>query len=71
MHVCALSMRAQDSVNMWPVLTGVNKTAPRTELMIGIMSGGALIVKNLKYIEGVQGPDWWYGPHSPNCTSDT
>jgi hypothetical protein len=56
---------------MWPLLSGQNKTAPRTELMLGIMSGGSLIVENLKYIEGVQGPDWWYGPHSPNCTSDT
>ena len=39
--------------------------------MLGIYEGGALIVGDLKYIEGLQGPDWWYGPHSPNCTSDT
>ena len=36
--------------------------------MLGIYEGGALIVGDLKYIEGLQGPDWWYGPHSPNCT---
>ena len=39
--------------------------------MLGIYQGGALIVGDLKYIEGLQGPDWWYGPRSPNCTSDT
>ena len=49
-----------DSIDMWPLLSGQNKTAPRTELMLGIMLGGSLIVENLKYIEGVQGPDWWY-----------
>jgi hypothetical protein len=69
--VCTAMQRMQDSIDMWPLLIGANKTAPRTELMVGIMAGGALIVENLKYIEGKQGPDWWYGPHSPNCTSDT
>eukprot|EP01046_Picozoa_sp_COSAG06_P006867 COSAG06_NODE_329_length_17412_cov_9.404015_2_plen_266_part_00 len=66
---CCLDRSANVSKRLLPI--GANKTAPRTELMLGIMSGGALIVEHLKYIEGLQGPDWWYGPHSPNCTSDT
>jgi hypothetical protein len=24
-----------------------------------------------KIVIGVQSPDWWYGPYSPNCTDDT
>lgn len=60
-----------DSVDQWAAISGISKTAPRTELMLGIMSGGALLDGKLKYVEGVQAPDWWYGSHSPNCTSDT
>lgn len=58
-----------DSVNLWPWLSGTNKTAPREELLLGKAAGGALIGKGgWKVIFGQQNPDWWYGSYSPNCT---
>ena len=33
--------------------------------------GPAATVPLYKYVTGAQYPDWWYGPHSPNCTDAT
>ena len=48
-----------DGVDLWGLLSGVNTTHPRTELMLGQLGGGGLISGSLKYITGQQSPDWW------------
>ena len=48
-----------DGVDLWGLLSGVNTTHPRTELMLGQLDGGGLISGSLKYITGQQSPDWW------------
>ena len=55
------------------VSTG-SEAAPlrRTQLVLGHMSGGAMVWDDgFKIILGAQSPDWWYGPYSPNCTDGT
>ena len=52
-----------DSLNLWPWLSGANRSSPRTEIVLGKMTGGAMIVEGgWKIILGKQSPDFWYGP---------
>lgn len=62
-----------DGVDQWGywIQGSRSSTSPRTELLLGTMGGGALLQGNLKLVLGTQQPDWWYGPHSPNCTNGT
>ena len=56
-----------DSLNMWPLITGINLTSPRTEVVI---SGNVLIQNNYKYMVNASF-DYasWGGYLFPNSTS--
>ena len=67
-----------DSLDMWPLLAGVNGTSPRTELMLaspndasGVhLTGSALIGEGgrFKLVRGTQ-TGFFPGPHMPNSTN--
>ena len=79
-HVCHFDI---DSINILEALSPRGSafdhhvaTPGRKELLLGIFSGGALLRSDdngtlWKYVVGNQYPDFWYGPHSPNCTDST
>merc|ERR1712039_187668 len=63
-----------DSHNLWPLLSGQNKTSPRTELAIGDFQGqttlvGGLISGQYKVLLGTNAQAGWAGPTFPNTTS--
>ena len=55
-----------DSMNMWPLISGLNSTSPRTDIPA---SNFTLISGDYKIITGNQSMSVWTGPHSPNTTS--
>ena len=40
-----------DSLDMWPLLMGLNLTHPRTEMVIGQLEGGAMVRGDMKYVQ--------------------
>jgi hypothetical protein len=61
-----------DSLNMWGLISGVEKTSPRTELPLVIdhptSHNAALIVGDYKLLLGTIGLAYWQGPAFPNGT---
>eukprot|EP01083_Nonionella_stella_P026630 73347_1 len=56
-----------DSLNMWPLISGQNKTSPRTEIPV---DEHVLIRHNYKYIFNTSvGYAGWGGPYFPNASS--
>ena len=51
---------------MWPMLSGANKTSPRTELFV---TGDLLIQNDWKLITGQASSASWPGPTYPNASS--
>jgi len=63
-----------DSLNLWPLLSGQNKTSPRIEIPIGSPGTptkiGALIQGEWKLLVGPVAQNGWTGPIYPNITTD-
>lgn len=69
-----------ESFNLWPLLSGANATAPRTELAIGVgpnvvpghnlTTVQGLIIPPYKLLIGPLGQDIWQGPQYPNASTD-
>eukprot|EP01113_Clastostelium_recurvatum_P006492 TRINITY_DN12928_c0_g1_i1.p1 TRINITY_DN12928_c0_g1~~TRINITY_DN12928_c0_g1_i1.p1 ORF type:complete len:282 (+),score=54.63 TRINITY_DN12928_c0_g1_i1:45-848(+) len=67
-----------DGLNMWPVLSGVSKTSPRSSVLVGNQTGtnGApgdtivqgIIIPPYKLLIGVVIVNYWQGPYYPNNT---
>lgn len=55
-----------DSMNVWPLLSGANSTAPRFEIPV---SNQTLIQGSFKLIEGTMGYAGWTGSAYPNASS--
>lgn len=55
-----------DSLDLWPLISGKNKTSPRTEVFL-YMNG--VVVGNYKLLVGLQFPGGWQGPVFPNASS--
>mmetsp|Transcript_10293 Transcript_10293/g.14187 ORF Transcript_10293/g.14187 Transcript_10293/m.14187 type:complete len:274 (-) Transcript_10293:356-1177(-) len=55
-----------DSINLWPLLSGSNSTAPRAEYLV---NANALVKDNWKLLKGRQVNSGWSGPRYPNITS--
>ena len=51
---------------MWPLLSGLNSTSPRTDIAASIFT---LISGDYKIITGSVSYSQWTGPHSPNTTT--
>ena len=68
-----------DSLNLWPMISGANKTSPRSEIALAVDSAlkhskagsaaSALIVGEYKYLEGLQLQTYHQGPAFPNASS--
>lgn len=56
-----------DSMNMWPLISGINTTSPRTVLPL---SSDTLISRQYKLIGGGQGEAIWTGSIYPNASSN-
>jgi hypothetical protein len=39
---------------------GTNLTHPRTEMVVGVLEAQVYIQGDLKYMQGITYPDWWY-----------
>ena len=52
-----------DSLNMWPLISGLNSTSPRTDIPV---SNKTLISGQYKIITGKVSHAGWTGPHYPN-----
>jgi len=63
-----------DSFNLWPLLSGQNKTSPRNEIPIGRTGVpttiGALIQGEWKILVGPVDQNGWTGPIFPNITTN-
>ena len=61
------------SLNMWQLVTGVEKSSPRQELPLVIahpmFNTTALIVGDFKLLLGPQTESYWQGPDFPNGTA--
>jgi len=62
-----------ESVDLWPLISGLNKTSPRTEVFLGNeQSGttvqGVILNTGYKLLFGQQTQSSWTGPVSPNST---
>ena len=55
-----------DSLNMWPLISGKNKTSPRVEMAL---SNDTLISGPFKIITGNANQAGWTGPQYPNTTN--
>ena len=55
-----------DSMDMWPLISGLNSTSPRTDIPV---SNFTLISGDYKIITGDVNMSVWTGPHSPNTTT--
>jgi len=55
-----------DSMNVWPLISGVNTTSPRNTILV---DNSTFIHKNWKLLTGYQGGSGWTGPFYPNATS--
>ena len=62
-----------DSINMWGLVAGVEKSSPRQELPLVIahpmFNTTALIVGDFKLLLGPQTESYWQGPDFPNGTA--
>eukprot|EP00051_Salpingoeca_urceolata_P028419 m.486761 g.486761 ORF g.486761 m.486761 type:complete len:573 (-) comp24586_c0_seq1:69-1787(-) len=60
-----------DSINQWPLLSGENTTAPRTEIPVGNGAGGVagIVTPQYKLLRGNIAYSVWQGPRFPNETS--
>jgi len=67
-----------DSFDLWPLLSQTNKTNPRTEIPIGLDTGGngnnivvqGLIVPPYKLLTGKMTLSFWQGPLYPNKSTN-
>jgi len=57
-----------DSMDMWPVISGRNKTGPRNELILGGLDVQGIISNQYKLLMGSLPYDSWTGPFFPNAT---
>lgn len=55
-----------DSLNMWPLISGKNKTSPRVDIPVSNMT---LISGDYKILTGTLNQACWTGPQSPNVTT--
>lgn len=66
------SMPPIDSMNMWPLISGVNATSPRTEIPLSVGPGvtsAAVIRGRYKVIRGRTGASYFSGPRHPNASA--
>merc|ERR1712110_421244 len=69
----AASLPPIDSHNLWPLISGANKTSPRAELAIGDFEDqktliGGVIQGQYKVVVGKNAMAGWTGPKFPNTT---
>lgn len=67
----AAGLPSPDSISIWPLLTGVNASAPRTELLLnGIFYAGDGVHLLYKLKPGSEGNAIHTGPFYPNASTD-
>merc|ERR1712070_913647 len=67
----AAGLPPHDSHNLWPLISGQNRTSPRAELAIGAEHEvGGLISGKFKVVVGKNAMAGWAGKVFPNTTSD-